>query len=162
MRERAKLAATLLALPALALVIVILNRSAAASGAADGKWVAAAVLAGIAGLLLALSLGFARRDRDGFAFAATAIAIVSTVAAFFVGLYPSVLVSSSKPAYNLTVFSASSSHHTLALMAIVALIFTPIVLLYQGWTYWVFRARLRGDSLPGGDLLGGSDGRPTP
>lgn len=161
-RERAKLAATLLALPALALVIVILNRSAAASGAADGKWVAAAVLAGIAGLLLALSLGFARRDRDGFAFAATAIAIVSTVAAFFVGLYPSVLVSSSKPAYNLTVFSASSSHHTLALMAIVALIFTPIVLLYQGWTYWVFRARLRGDSLPGGDLLGGSDGRPTP
>jgi cytochrome d ubiquinol oxidase subunit II len=159
-RERAKLAATLLALPALALVIVIFNRSAAAAGAADGKWIAAAVLAGIAGLLLALSLGLTRRDRDGLAFTATALTIASMVATFFVALYPSVLVSSSKPTYSLTVFSSSSSHHTLALMAIVALVFTPIVLVYQGWTYWVFRARLRGDSLPGGGLPGKAAGRP--
>ncbi|MGA9761685.1 MAG: cytochrome d ubiquinol oxidase subunit II [Gaiellaceae bacterium] len=162
MRERAKLAAILLALPVLVLAIVLFNRSAAFSGAVDGKWIAAAVLAGIAGLLLALAVVLIRRDRDGFAFGATALAIVSLVAMFFVGLYPSVLVSSSKPAFDLTVFSASSSHHTLALMAIVALIFTPIVLVYQAWTYWVFRARLRGDSLPGSELLGGSDSRPTP
>ena len=160
MRERAKLAATLLALPTLALVIVIFNRSAAAAGAVDGKWIAAAVLAGIAGLLLALSLGLARRDHDGLAFTATALAIVSMVATFFVALYPSVLVSSTSPAFSLTVFSTSSSHYTLAVMTIVALVFTPIVLVYQGWTYWVFRARLRGDSLPGGGLPGRSAGRP--
>jgi len=100
-------------------------------------------------------------DRDGAAFAATALAICSTVAAFFVALYPSVLVSSSNPAFSLTVFSTSSSHHTLAVMAVVALIFTPIVLAYQTWTYWVFRARLRGDSLPSSELLRGPDGRPT-
>jgi cytochrome d ubiquinol oxidase subunit II len=160
-RERAKRAATLLCIPALSLVIVIFNRSAAASGAVDGKWIAAAVLAGIAGLLLALSLGLARRDRDGFAFTATAFAIVSTVAAFFLALYPNVLVSSSKAGASLTVFSTSSSHHTLALMAIVALIFTPIVLIYQAWTYWVFRARLRGDPIPGGGKSGEAAGRPT-
>jgi cytochrome d ubiquinol oxidase subunit II len=158
-RERAKLAATLLALPALSLVIVIFNRSAAASGAVDGKWIAAAVLAGIAGLLLALSLGLARRDRDGFAFAATALAVCSTVASFFVGLYPSVLVSSTSAANNLTAFSTSSSHHTLWVMTIVALIFTPVVLVYQGWTYWVFRARLRGDPLPGTTGSGGTSSR---
>jgi cytochrome d ubiquinol oxidase subunit II len=72
-----------------------------------------------------------------------------------------VLVSSGKTGSSLTVFSSSSSHHTLALMAIVALIFTPIVLVYQTWTYWVFRARLRGDSLPGDQLLGGPGGRPA-
>jgi len=128
------------------------------------------VLAGIAGLLLALSLGLSGRDRDGFAFTATALAIVSTAAAFFVALYPNVLVSSTRQGnlfgtvttiHNLTVFSASSSHHTLALMTIVALIFTPIVLVYQAWTYWVFRARLRGDSLPGGKPAGGSAKRPA-
>jgi cytochrome d ubiquinol oxidase subunit II len=83
------------------------------------------------------------------------------VAAFFVALYPSVLVSSTSSANSLTVFSASSSHHTLAMMAIVALIFTPIVLVYQGWTYWVFRARLRGDPIPGSGVSGEAAGRST-
>jgi len=135
--------------------------SAADSGGIDGKWIAAAVLTGIAAVFLTLSLGLVLSDRDGAAFAATALAICSTVAAFFVALYPSVLVSSSNPAFSLTVFSTSSSHHTLAVMAVVALIFTPIVLAYQTWTYWVFRARLRGDSLPSSELLRGPDGRPT-
>jgi len=160
-RRRAKKCATRLVAPAAALVLAAFVWSAANSGAIDGKWVAAAVLAGIAALLLTFSLGLVFRDRDGAAFAATALAICSSVAAFFVGLYPSVLVSSSKPSYSLTVFSSSSSHHTLATMAIVALIFTPIVLVYQGWTYWVFRARLRGESLPGAELLRGPDSRPT-
>jgi cytochrome d ubiquinol oxidase subunit II len=161
-RRRAKAFAIRLVLPAAALVLAIFVWSAADSGGTDGKWIAAALLAGVAAVLLTLSLWLVVRNRDGAAFAATALAICSSVAAYFVGLYPSVLVSSSKPGFSLTVFSSSSSHHTLALMAIVALVFTPIVLVYQTWTYWVFRARLRGDSLPGGELLGGSGSRPTP
>jgi len=169
-RRRAKAFAIRLVVPAAALVLAIFVWSGAGSGAIDGKWIAAALLAGVASVLLTLSLGLVFRDRDGAAFAATALAICSSVAAFFVALYPNVLVSSTRQGNffgtvttvnNLTVFSSSSSHHTLALMAIVALIFTPIVLVYQTWTYWVFRARLRGDSLPGEKLLGGSDGRPT-
>ena len=160
-RRRAKAFAIRLVVPAAALVLAIFVWSAADSGRTDGKWIAAAGLATVAAVLLTLSLGLIVRDRDGAAFAATALAICSSVAAFFVGLYPNVLVSSGKAGSSLTVFSTSSSHHTLALMAIVALIFTPIVLVYQAWTYWVFRARLRGDSLPGEKLLGGSGSRPT-
>ncbi len=52
--------------------------------------------------------------------------------------------SSTSAAYNLTVTNASSAHYTLVVMSWVALVFTPIVLGYQGWTYWVFRKRLTG------------------
>jgi cytochrome d ubiquinol oxidase subunit II len=161
-RRRAKAFAMRLVMPATALVLALFVWSAADSGGINGKWIAAALLAGVAAVLLTLSLGLVVRDRDGTAFAATALAICSSVASFFVALYPSVLVSSSKPAFSLTVFSTSSSHYTLAVMTIVALIFTPIVLVYQGWTYWVFRARLRGDSIPGGGTSGETADRPTP
>jgi cytochrome d ubiquinol oxidase subunit II len=160
-RRRARLFAIRLVIPAAALVLAIFVWSAADSGKIDGKWLAAAALTTVAAVLLTLSLQFVLRDRDGAAFAATALAICSSVAAFFVALYPSVLVSSTSSANSLTVFSASSSHHTLAMMAIVALIFTPIVLVYQGWTYWVFRARLRGDPIPGSGVSGEAAGRST-
>jgi cytochrome bd ubiquinol oxidase subunit II len=160
LRRRATMFAIRLVGPATALVLAIFVWSAADSGKIDGKWLAAAALATVAAVLLTLSLQFVLRDRDGAAFAVTALAICSSVASFFVALYPSVLVSSTSPASSLTVFSTSSSHYTLGVMTIVALIFTPIVLIYQGWTYWVFRARLRGDSIPGGGVTGEAADRP--
>jgi cytochrome d ubiquinol oxidase subunit II len=165
-RRRAKSFAIRLAGPAIVLAIAIFAWSGVDSGGVDRKWFAADFLISLAGVLLVLSLWLAFRDRDGAAFAATALAICSSVASLFVGLYPNVLVSSVIPDnnfvtnYNLTIFSTSSSHHTLMVMTIVALIFTPIVLVYQGWTYWVFRARLRGDPIPGGTTSGTAD-RPT-
>ena len=54
------------------------------------------------------------------------------------------MVSSTNPAYNLTVSATASSSYALTVMTVVALIFFPLVLLYQGWTYYVFRARIRG------------------
>jgi cytochrome d ubiquinol oxidase subunit II len=53
------------------------------------------------------------------------------------------MVSSISPAYNLTIGNSASAPYTLKVMTIVALIFTPLVLVYQGWSYWVFRARVR-------------------
>ncbi|MDQ7843446.1 MAG: cytochrome d ubiquinol oxidase subunit II [Armatimonadota bacterium] len=82
------------------------------------------------------------RRRDGWAFVTTALAILLTSTTFFMILYPRVMVSSLNPAWSLTIYSAASSAYTLKVMTIVALIFTPIVLLYQGWTYWVFRRRV--------------------
>jgi cytochrome d ubiquinol oxidase subunit II len=66
----------------------------------------------------------------------------------FGSLYPDVLPSTTDPVYSLTISNASSSHYTLTIMTWVALIFTPLVLMYQGWTYWVFRRRISIDVLP--------------
>jgi cytochrome d ubiquinol oxidase subunit II len=83
------------------------------------------------------------------AFLGTGAAIVVTTATLFLTLHPDVMPSSTSAAFSLTVTNASSSHYTLTVMSWVALIFTPLVLLYQGWTYWVFRARITGrDPLP--------------
>ena len=54
------------------------------------------------------------------------------------------MVSSPNFGNSLTVSGTASAHYTLAVMSVVALIVTPIVLLYQGWTYYVFRARVTG------------------
>jgi cytochrome d ubiquinol oxidase subunit II len=56
------------------------------------------------------------------------------------------MVSSLDPAYSLTITNASSSPYTLRVMTIVAVIFVPIVLAYQAWSYWVFRKRLTADT----------------
>jgi cytochrome d ubiquinol oxidase subunit II len=145
-RERARKAALVLAPVALVLTAAILVWSWADSGERDWKWILAAFLAVLAAILLLFALLFVLNKRDGSAFIATALALLAATAMLFVALYPNVLVSSSGD--SLTLASTASSHHTLAVMAIVALIFTPIVLVYQGWTYWVFRARLRGEPIP--------------
>lgn len=69
------------------------------------------------------------------------------VAALFAGLFPRVMVSSIKPEFNLTIANASSSLNTLTLMTKVAIIFVPIVLAYQIWTYWIFRKRVTAKDL---------------
>jgi cytochrome d ubiquinol oxidase subunit II len=66
------------------------------------------------------------------------------VATLFGDLWPNVMPSSTSAAFSLTVANASSAHYTLVVMSWVALLFTPVVLAYQGWTYWVFRQRLAG------------------
>jgi cytochrome d ubiquinol oxidase subunit II len=98
---------------------------------------------GIAALVLAAYFVFARRS--GAAFTMTALGTVLLVATLFTSLYPRVMVSSTDFANSLTIDSASSSHYALSVMTVVALIVTPILLLYQGWTYYVFRHRLGGD-----------------
>jgi cytochrome bd ubiquinol oxidase subunit II len=97
---------------------------------------------GIAALLLAAVL--VRRGSSIRAFAMTGLATIMVVATLFVSLFPRVMVSSTDFANSLTVSGAASEHYTLAVMSVVALIFVPLVLLYQGWTYHVFRARVGG------------------
>jgi len=107
---------------------------------------ASAVVATIAALALLGAVAFSLRGREGWAFTLNAAAIVAAVAALFIALYPNVLPSTSVAAGTLTVTNASSTGYTLAVMSWVAVIFTPVVLAYQAWTYWVFRKRLgRGD-----------------
>jgi len=91
-----------------------------------------------AAALIAAVLLVARR-REGWAFIATGVAIVALVSSLFITLYPNVMPSTN-PQYSLTIHNASSSHYTLMVMSWVAVLFTPVVLLYQAWTYWIFPA----------------------
>ena len=100
-------------------------------------------LVAIAALVLAVVFVFI--ERSGWSFLMTATGTVAAVATLFTSLYPRVMVSSTDFANSLTVANASSAHYTLAVMSVVALIFVPIILLYQGWTYYVFRHRVGGE-----------------
>src|SRR5690606_22671740 len=108
-------------------------------------WIGVAVAAaGLAGTLLATA-----RGRDGWAFTANAVAIVAVTATLFGCLWPNVMPALD-PANSLTVDNAASTPYTLTVMTWVAVIFTPVVLAYQGWTYWVFRKRLTRQEVPAG------------
>jgi cytochrome d ubiquinol oxidase subunit II len=80
--------------------------------------------------------------RTGFAFAATTVTMASSIVAIFVGLYPNVMVSSTKAADNLTVHNTASGGYSLKIMTVVVIIFLPLVLAYQTWSYYVFRRRI--------------------
>jgi len=108
-------------------------------------WTWAAVVVA-AGALLVL-VWSTRRRREGRAFVASAVTIVAAVVLIFGSLYPDVM-----PALDgsgsLTVDNASSTDYTLTIMTWVAVVLTPVVLLYQGWTYWVFRKRITVEHIP--------------
>ncbi len=95
-----------------------------------------------AGAVLLAAGWFIRRGQQAWAFVMTGLTIVLSALGVALGLYPRVMVSSLDPAWSLTIYSASSSDYTLRIMSIIALIFVPIVLAYQGWSYYVFRQRL--------------------
>jgi cytochrome bd ubiquinol oxidase subunit II len=146
--DRSRRAARTLAVPAVALGAVFLVWTVAVAIDRNDKDLFPPVLPaalGIASLAAAALLVF--RDRLGLAFAGTALGILAGVATLFTSLYPRVMVSSTDFGNSLTVESASSTHYALAVMTVVALIVTPLVLLYQGWTFYVLRARVGGDEV---------------
>jgi len=100
------------------------------------------ILVGLAAAALLGVVVFTRDEKEGRAFALTSIAVVSTATLLFASLFPNVMPSTLDPAYNLTIANASSSPYTLTVMTWVAAFMTPVVILYQAWTYWVFRQRI--------------------
>ncbi|ROS31133.1 cytochrome d ubiquinol oxidase subunit II [Cellulomonas sp. PhB150] len=111
----------------------------------DAAWTWAAVaVAAVALVVLVLAT---RTRREGLAFIASAVTIVAAVVLIFGSLFPDVMPAFD-PANSLTVTNASSTHYTLTVMTWVAVILTPVVLLYQGWTYWVFRKRVSTAHIP--------------
>lgn len=97
----------------------------------------------ITGIAAILVTGFfLRKGLQGWAFVTTAVTIAFSLVTAFLIMFPRVMISTIDPSYSLTIYSASSSPYTLQVMTVVALIFVPIVLVYQGWSYWVFRKRL--------------------
>jgi cytochrome d ubiquinol oxidase subunit II len=143
LHARAEAAARRLALPGAVLGAATLVWTVAVAVDRNDKDVFPPVLPaalGIAALLLAVA--FKHRGRSVAAFAMTALGVISLVATLFTGLYPRVMVSSTDAANSLTISSASSSSYALKVMTVAALVLVPVVLLYQAWSYHVFRERL--------------------
>jgi cytochrome d ubiquinol oxidase subunit II len=86
------------------------------------------------------------REKMGWAFVMTTLTILFTTSTLFICLYPRVMVSSLDPGWSLTIYNSASTPYTLKIMSIVALVFVPIVLAYQAWTYWVFRHRIEAET----------------
>ena len=145
--ERALKAARMLALPATALAAAFMIWTVVVAVDRNDKNVFPPVLPAVLGIAAAvLAVAFVLQGRTGRAFVSTALGAILLVATLFTSLYPRVMVSSPDFGNSLTVSNASSAHYTLVVMTVVALLTLPVVLLYQAWTYHVFRHRVTGDA----------------
>jgi cytochrome d ubiquinol oxidase subunit II len=164
LRRRARSASVVLVAPTLVAVaglsawvglsIAGTSRPGGLDGAVPGALSALAVAAiAVVGPLVA-------RAHEALAFSLTTLAILALSGAAFSALFPRVMVSSLRSVDSLTIWNAASAHETLIVMTVVAAIFTPFVLAYQAWTYWVFRQRL--SRPPAGAQGGGPSERSTP
>jgi cytochrome d ubiquinol oxidase subunit II len=143
-RERARAVARPLGWAAVVLVLgfVIWTRAVVGHTQVPGPVEILALLAVI------FAARLARSEHEGWAFVASATAIAATVGSIFIDLYPNVMVSSTNAAFNLTVNNSASGSYALTVMSIVTVIFFPLVLLYQGWSFHVFRARVKAPPEP--------------
>ncbi len=144
LRERARAAATPLGWAATALLVgfIVWTRIVAGHTQIPGPVEVLAVIA------VVFAARLARSEHDGWAFTASALAIAATVGTLFIDLYPHVMVSSTSPAFDLTVSNAAAGHYALVVMSVVTALCLPLVLLYQGWSFYVFRARVRAPGDP--------------
>ncbi|WP_330228247.1 cytochrome d ubiquinol oxidase subunit II [Nocardia sp. NBC_00508] len=107
-------------------------------------WIALALA--VLALVVAAAADFAHRD--GWAFTGTTATVAAATALLFGSLFPNVLPSTIDAAFDLTIHNASSTPYTLKVMSWAALFVAPVVLVYQGWTYWVFRKRITLEQIP--------------
>lgn len=143
-RHRSRALARRLALPTTAAVVGFAVWTQLAYAGGVWTWAVVLVIAGALALLLrALAAG-----REGWAFVGNAVAIAAVVVLVFGALFPAVMPASNDPANSLTIANAAATPRTLTILTWVAGFLTPLVLGYQGWTYWVFRKRLVAERIP--------------
>jgi cytochrome d ubiquinol oxidase subunit II len=146
LRTRAGAASRRLAIPVAVVVGAMLAWTVAVGVDRNDKSVFPPVLpAALGAAALVAAVVLVARKRSGAAFVATGLAVVLWVATVFTTLYPRVLVSHPDFGNSLTIPGAAAGHYALSVITVVAAICVPIVLIYQGWTYHVFRARLGGE-----------------
>jgi len=101
----------------------------------------------VVSLLTAVALMWTRR-REGWAFVSTVVVIGGVAVLVFGAMYPNLLPSTLNPDWSVTIYNGSSTPYTLKIMSWASLTLLPLVMLYQGWTYWVFRRRISADAIP--------------
>jgi cytochrome d ubiquinol oxidase subunit II len=142
-RHRARALAVRLGVATAAVAVVFLAWTQAETGSASS-----AVLFVVAALALVAGIVAAYAGREGWAFLGTFLTILLAVAGLFTALFPDVMPTTLADGVSLTTSNAAATSYTLGIMTWVAVFFTPIVLLYQGWTYWVFRRRISVHHIP--------------
>ncbi|PPG71859.1 cytochrome d ubiquinol oxidase subunit II [Rathayibacter rathayi] len=142
-RQRARRLATRAGLLTVVVAAVFLVWTALGQGG-TASW---ALSAGAAATLVGGWLAIAR-GREGRAFALLAVTIALTVLALFATLFPAVMPASNDPSFGLTIGNASSTPSTLTVMSWTALVFVPLIVGYQAWTYWIFRKRISRAHIP--------------
>jgi cytochrome d ubiquinol oxidase subunit II len=142
-RARARALAVKVGAAAAVVAVVFLVWTQAKTGDAGSAVFFVLAAASLVGGLLAIL-----RAREGWGFTGTFVAIALAVAGLFWALFPDVMPTTLADGVGLTTSNASATHYTLKIMTIVAVIFTPVVLAYQAWTYWVFRKRIAVHHIP--------------
>ena len=145
LRERSRATAKKLYVAAIVLAVILAGASYIYTDVATKIGINPGIIPITSIAVLAVSIYFINQKREGWAFIMVALYIVLTQVSFFMLMFPRVMISTLNPDWSLTIYNASSSQYTLTVMSIVALIFVPIVLAYQGWTYYMFRKRISSD-----------------
>ncbi|MGY1993794.1 cytochrome d ubiquinol oxidase subunit II [Mycolicibacterium fortuitum] len=136
--------ARLLTLP----VIVLAGGFGLWTQLAHGKpWTWAPLAVAVVALLISVALMWSRSG-EGWAFVATVVVVAAVVVLLFGSMYPYLLPSTLSPEWGVTIYNGSSTPYTLKIMSWASLTLLPLVLVYQGWTYWVFRKRISADRIP--------------
>jgi len=141
-KDRAVSTAKRLWVPALVLVLAAGGMALFTTDMEDRLGILAGIFPLVAGLGILVAGWNIGKRQFGSAFIGTVVGIAFSAITIFRALYPRVMISSLNPEWSLTITNASSSDYTLRVMTIVALIFVPVVLLYQAWSYWTFRKRI--------------------
>lgn len=110
-------------------------------------WTWSALGVAVVALLVAVALMWAGR-REGWAFFSTLLVVAAVTVLIFGAMYPNLLPSTLNPDWSVTIYNGSSTSYTLTIMSWASLTLLPLVLIYQGWTYWVFRKRITADAIP--------------
>ncbi|WP_127479599.1 cytochrome d ubiquinol oxidase subunit II [Nocardioides pantholopis] len=148
-RHAARTLAIRLGAAAAVVAVAFLGWTQLSSGSA-----ASAVAFAVAAVALLAGIGAAQAAREGWAFLGTFVAIGLGIAGLFLALFPDVMPSTLTGGTSLTTTNAAATAYTLGIMTWVAAIFTPLVLAYQAWTYWVFRKRISVHHIPEPVLAG--------
>lgn len=144
-RHRARWLALALGVGAAPVAVIFMAWAQVHTGNAwSGVAFVLAALTFVAGLVAAWS------GREGWAFTGTFVTIGLAVAGLFLAIFPDVMPSTTAAAYSLTTTNASATHYTLTVMTWAAAFFTPLVLAYQAWSYWIFRRRISTAHIPQG------------
>ncbi len=130
-------------------VAAILMARVGRSGSTSLRGTALSLILGVLAVLSLLgAVLLTRMGRDGWAFVASALSTALLALGWFASLYPDVLPSTLDPAFSLNIENAASTPYTLTLMSWIALVFSPVILGYQAWSYWVFRKRISVRHIP--------------
>ncbi len=145
LRERARASARVLYIFAAVMVVLLAITTYIFTDLAVKIGVDPGILPIASVVFLLVDIYFINRQMEGWAFAMTGLNIILTQVAFFTLLFPHLLISSLNPAWSLTVYNSSASSASLSVMSVITLIFLPIVLAYEAWSYYIFRKRIKAD-----------------